>query len=436
MADRTHKVRLIAQALRSGEWRREAVADRLARTLPPDAADTEWLSARLLFCFGGSAAPSAKALTRYLLDEDLLQEFLAEGGGQVRFVADSPATSPPPGKLVTRPLPVITTPRDLCLWLGLTDRELQWFADCRGTQDKVTVAKLHHYRYSWLSKADGSLRIIEKPKARLKEIQSQILAYILRWIPPHKSSHGFTKGRSTRSHAALHVGQPVLQCFDLKDFFTSVSMARVAALYRTLGYPPAVARLLTGLCSNAVAPTLAGAEFQKLDWHTQKRLKAKHLAQGAPTSPMLANLCAWRLDCRLAGLARRFGLRYSRYADDLAFSGEAGLARRGSKLESLVGAIALEEGFRLNHRKTRLRTASQRQRLTGIVVNTKVNCSRRQFDQLKAILHNCAKFGPESQNRAGHADFGAHLLGRISYIRWLNPARGEKLLKLWRRVEW
>ncbi|MEM7707071.1 MAG: reverse transcriptase family protein [Pseudomonadota bacterium] len=436
MADRTHKARLIAQALRSGEWRRDAVADRLARTLPPGMVDADWLATRLLYCFGGSAAPNLQVLTRYLLDEDLLQRFLADNKRHCRFVTDSPATAPPPGKLATRPLPRISTIKDLCLWLGLSDRELQWFADCRGSQHGVAESKLHHYRYGWLNKADGSLRIIEKPKARLKEIQRQILAYVLRWIPPHDSSHGFTRGRSTRSHAALHVGQPALLCLDLKDFFTTVSMARVAALYRTLGYPPAVARLLTGLCSNTVAPVLAGPNFQTLDWYSQKRLKEKHLAQGAPTSPVLANLCAWRLDFRLEGLARRLGFRYSRYADDMAFSGDARLARRASNLASQVGAIALEEGFHLNHRKTRLRTASQRQRLAGIVVNTKPNCSRQQFDRLKAILHNCAKTGPEAQNHADHPDFGAHLLGRISYVRWLNPDRGEKLLRLWRQVEW
>ncbi|MEM6937604.1 MAG: hypothetical protein AAF552_14185, partial [Pseudomonadota bacterium] len=116
MADRTHKARLIAQALRSGEWRRDAVADRLARALPPGLVDADWLATRLLYCFGGSAAPNLQVLTRYLLDEDLLQRFLADSERHCRFVADSPATAPLPGKLVTRPLPRISTIKDLCLW--------------------------------------------------------------------------------------------------------------------------------------------------------------------------------------------------------------------------------------------------------------------------------------------------------------------------------
>lgn len=165
-------------------------------------------------------------------------------------------------------------------------------------------------------------------------------------------------------------------------------------------------------------------------------MQHKHLPQGAPTSPAIANLCAWRLDCRLQGVAERFGLDYTRYADDLAFSGPARLADLAPFLQGLVGALALEEGFAINHRKTRLNTRAQCQRLAGMVVNTRPNPPRQEYDRLKAILYNCARFGPDSQNRQGLADFRSHLAGRVAYMTWLNPSRGERLKTLWEGIRW
>ena len=104
--------------------------------------------------------------------------------------------------------------------------------------------------------------------------------------------------------------------------------------------------------------------------------------------------------------------------------------------EALAGAIVIDEGFRLNHRKTRLRLGSQRQRLAGIVVNEKPNCRRADWDQLKAILHNCAKHGPKSQNLEDRSNFKAHLHGRMAYMSWLSPTRGQKLRQLWDKIDW
>ncbi|MES9994355.1 MAG: reverse transcriptase family protein, partial [Candidatus Thiodiazotropha sp.] len=212
--------------------------------------------------------------------------------------------------------------------------------------------------------------------------------------------------------------------------------ARIGALFRCVGYPTHVAWLLQGLSTHTTSATLAGETFESLTWHRRKRLADKHLPQGAPSSPALANLCAWRFDCRLQGVADRFGLDYSRYADDLAFSGDRHLLRLAPFLQGLIGAIALEEGFAINHRKTRLKTQAQSQRLAGMVVNRKPNLSRVEFDRLKATLHNCIHHGPKSQNRLGHADFKAHLGGRMAHAKWLNPAKGEQLHRLWERIEW
>jgi hypothetical protein len=155
-----------------------------------------------------------------------------------------------------------------------------------------------------------------------------------------------------------------------------------------------------------------------------------HLPQGAPTSPALANICAYRVDCRLTWLAEASRAVYTRYADDLAFSGGPEFERGAERFASRVAAILMEEGFSVHHRKTRIMRQGVRQYLAGIVVNEHVNVIRRDFDALKAILTNCARHGWESQNRNGRADFKAHLAGRVSFVEMVNAKRGARLRQL------
>ena len=157
------------------------------------------------------------------------------------------------------------------------------------------------------------------------------------------------------------------------------------------------------------------------------------MPQGAPTSPALANLAAHRLDARLAGLARAAEASYTRYADDLVFSGGESFARSIARFPVHAAAIALEEGFAVQHRKTRVMRQGVRQRAAGVVINQKTNITRDDYDQLKAILYNCVRHGPSEQNRGGVADFRAHLAGRVAYVARLNPQRGEKLSRLFAR---
>lgn len=147
-------------------------------------------------------------------------------------------------------------------------------------------------------------------------------------------------------------------------------------------------------------------------------------------------LGARRLDARFCGVARRFGLDYTRYADDLAFSGSQDLARVAPFLEGLVAALASEEGFAVNYRKTRLATQAQRQRLAGVFVINRPNLARADFDHLKATLHNCVRFGPDSQNREGITDFRLHLAGSVAYAVRLNAERGERLKQVFERIAW
>ncbi|MDB4359117.1 reverse transcriptase domain-containing protein [Verrucomicrobiales bacterium] len=202
----------------------------------------------------------------------------------------------------------------------------------------------------------------------------------------------------------------------------------------TAGYPEYVAVVLATLASNEVPPDVLSES--RFPMHAQVKLMRHHLPQGAPSSPALANLCAFRLDCRLAGFARAAGAVYSRYADDLLFSGGEDFRRGARKFYIAVLAVIIDEGFKANLRKTRFMQSGQCQHAAGLVFNEKPNVRQAEFDQLKAILHNCVESGWQSQNLTKHPEFRIHLEGRVGWIAASNPDRGEKLRALFDRVKW
>lgn len=331
------------------------------------------------------------------------------------------------------PLPRLETEAELAEWLGLSAAHLGWFADCHGRLARRGPDHLRHYRETWVRKRSGGKRLVEAPLPKLKAIQRRIMRGILDIVPVHPAATGFVKGRDCRDHAARHAAEDVVLTLDLKDFFPSVQAGRVHAIFRSLGYPPPVARCLTGLVTTRTPPDVVVS----LPARHRQIWCAPHLPQGAPTSPALANLAAFAMDCRLAGLARALGASYSRYADDLAFSGDRGLVfEAGVPVVELIRDIAAECGFRPHPDKTRILRQGRRQKVTGIVVNRHLNVERREFDRLKAILTNCIRYGPASQNRDGHHDFRAHLTGRVGWVASLNPRRGEKLYALLDRIGW
>ena len=199
-----------------------------------------------------------------------------------------------------------------------------------------------------------------------------------------------------------------------------------------------LARELTALCTTATPEPVLRRMFEEggLSWSQLQRLRDPHLPQGAPTSPALANLCAFRLDLRLDGLAHALGGRHTRYADDIVLSGGKHLSESMPRVETWVGRIAREEGFILNHRKTRCSTAGHRQSVCGIVVNQRPNLPRPEFDRLKAILHHCVIHGPASQNREGMPHWREYLHGRVAWVAQLNPVKAQRLKHLFEQIDW
>lgn len=374
-----------------------------------------------------------------LLSEHFLRlSRLMQNTEQVLPTALLPPAFTPLPLLSKLEIPRLRATGDLASWLNITPAQLEWLADAKRQHARTTIPVLQNYSYSFIRKRFGPDRLIEAPKTKLRAIQRRILHEILDQVPPHDNAHGFVRGRSCLTGAHIHAGENVVMALDLQHFFASVQQSRVHAIFRCLGYPWAVARLLTGLCTTATPTSVFSRcpERQDYDWLTRKRYSTPHLPQGAPTSPTLANLAAWHLDQRLAGLARSFNANYTRYADDLAFSGNETFSAGTAAFRRIAEGIAHQEGFALNRRKTRIMHRSNRQQITGVVVNDHVNVPREAYDELKAILHNCVKFGPQEQNRLGVSDFRAHLDGRVGWIEAVNPNRGRRLRTLFKTIQW
>ncbi len=283
------------------------------------------------------------------------------------------------------------------------------------------------YRLRCVHKSSGGVRLIEIPSEALRVLQRRALHRLLDRVPVHDAAHGFVRGRSVHTHAAAHVGRDIVIRLDLKDFFPSINGARVFLLFRSLRYNVRVANALTALCVAQQTRRSLRDGLKTLATTTDinallPRYSVAHLPQGAPTSPALANLCARSLDLRLDAWAKSFGARYTRYADDLVFSGDAALAKSWRAFIATARVIIAEEGWELNVQKTRVMRRSVRQAFTGLVVNSRVNVARDEFDALKASVHRFCK--PDA---TANADELRVLLGRVAWLGQSHPARAEKL---------
>jgi RNA-directed DNA polymerase len=435
-------LRALARSFLAGEPNVEQLVARGARTLGQPWRWLRPLALRYVNVFGGRTRPRQRDVVQFLLHD------LGVKRARSKYVHElsvehwlaGPQPMQPVGAAETWDIPAIESAGALAEWLGLNPSQLRWLADLKGLGCKIAGAKLWHYHYRILAKSYGNIRLIEAPKPRLKELQRQILTQILENVPPHPAAHGFIKGRSIQTFVAPHIGQRVILRMDLQDFFPSFRAARIQAFFRTLGYPEPVAELLGGICTNATPRDAwkdAIADLDPLRLSEARSLYARpHLPQGAPTSPALANLCTYRVDCRLSGLARSAGAEYTRYADDLAFSGAEDFEKHIDRFSTHVAAVLMDEGFAVHFRKTRVMRRGVRQHLAGIVVNRHPNVIRPDFDRIRATLTNCARLGAESQNREGNPHFRAHLEGRVPFVEMINPNKGRRLRALFDRIQW
>jgi RNA-directed DNA polymerase len=307
-------------------------------------------------------------------------------------------------------LPALDSAADVARLVGLDHTD-----DLRVLMRPGVAAGAPYVEFS-VPKADGSARRIAAPRARLKQVQRIILDQILARLPVHDACQGFVAGRSIVSNAAPHRGAAVLLKMDLRDFFPTVHYRRAQGFFQRVGYGEEVAATLAGLVTHR--PVLANG---RVGWPGV-------LPQGAPTSPALANLVCRRLDARLAGLARRCGAVYTRYADDLTFSFATAPAVDLGRFAWWVDQICGQEGFVENTRKRRVLRRGNQQRVTGVVVNDKLSVPRAERRRFRAILENCRRHGVASQAR-GRDDFADYLRGFAAYVRMVQPDLGARFVR-------
>jgi RNA-directed DNA polymerase len=318
--------------------------------------------------------------------------------------------------LKERGLPLLSTPADVALALDLKVSELRWL--CFHSE----AAEHPHYVYFEIPKRSSGSRRLAAPQPKLAKAQAWVLHNVLEKLSTEEPAHGFIKGRSTVTCAAPHVGRDLVINLDLTEFFPTIRLERVRGVFRRLGYSPAVATIFALLCSEA--PRTSALFEGKRYWVA---VGPRALPQGACTSPALSNQIARKLDRRLAGMSKKYGFSYTRYADDLTFSAPPGKRSELPMFLARVRHIVDEEGFALNPRKGRVQGAARRQSVTGIVVNQKPSVPREEVRTLRAILHHAKKTGLAAQNREGLPHFEAHLAGRIAYVHMVDPARAAPL---------
>jgi retron-type reverse transcriptase len=306
-------------------------------------------------------------------------------------------------------LPVWKTEEDVANALGVSLKEL-WFFSIHRERERQP-----HYVTFAIPKRSGGKRLIMAPKRRLKAIQRKLLERLVEKLPVSDYAHAFRRGRSIRTGAEPHVGQRLVLRLDLKDFFPTVTAARVRGLLIAYGYSFPVATTLAVLMTEAERQPVEvdGSVFYV-------PVGQRHCVQGAPTSPGLCNALLLRLDRRLSGFAKRHALNYTRYADDLSFSGEMDRVAAGG-FRTTVSRIVSEEGFVINAEKTRLMGQGGRQTVTGVVVNQTLGLSRQERRRWRAALH-------QIRNQAdADGTHRASLEGKIAYLAMLNARQAAQL---------
>ena len=268
-----------------------------------------------------------------------------------------------------------------------------------------------HYVTFAILKRSGGKRLIMAPKRQLKAIQRRLLPLLIEKLPVSDVAHGFRKGRNVRTGAEPHVAKRVLLRIDLKDFFPTVTFARVRGFLIAYGYGYRVATTLAVLMTEAQRQPV---DLDGVIYHVP--VGVRHCVQGAPTSPGICNAILIRLDRRLAGLAKKRGLTYTRYADDLTFSGDVDIDTI-HRFRCAATRLIEAEGFIINRDKVRVMRQSARQSVTGVVVNKVLGLSRQERRKLRAMMHNAERTG----------EIPPTVQGKLAYLAMLNPSQAKAL---------
>ena len=267
---------------------------------------------------------------------------------------------------------------------------------------KYTIYQLSYhsdkyYKIYDIPKKTGGKRMICQPSKKLKGLQSWLLVNILNKVQVSSSCKGFKKGSSTLDNALPHIGANTILNLDLKDFFPSVTSKQVYNVFRTIGYNSLISTVFANICTYD-----------------------HRLPQGSPCSPLLANLTTWTLDLRIQGYVGKRGINYTRYADDLSFSG-----LNPSKVVQIIPMIKKiidNENFVVNHKKTRIASSARAKIVTGLVVNEEsAGIGKQKYKELRAKIHHLTLNEEQTNEKLLF-----HVSGWLSY---LNSVDKDRLIK-------
>ena len=307
---------------------------------------------------------------------------------------------------------------------------------------KITVQQLLHfsnakivpnrYKTFQIRKKNGGLREINAPCYQLGIILYLTNILLKSLYTPNTCVMGFTEGKSVVDNAQMHVNHHYVFNIDLKDFFPSIPQARVWARLQLppFSFTQKIANVVAGLCC-----------------HLNANGASCVLPQGAATSPLLTNAICDTLDRKMHGVAKRFGLHYSRYADDMTFSSMHNVYQDESDFRIEIKRIIEEQGFKMNEQKTRLFRDGERQEVTGLTVNSTVNVSRKYISDLRWILHIWEKEGyakayslfyPKYKKEKGYIKKGEPVMenvigGKLNYLRMVRGVNNVACKKLQER---
>lgn len=274
------------------------------------------------------------------------------------------------------------------------------------SKDKYTIFDI--------PKKSGGTREIYAPKKGLKNLLNILNIVFQSVYKNHMVSHGFIKNRSVVTNAKCHTSKNYVYNIDLKNFFPSIHQARI---WKRLQYPPFnlpqdVVNLIAGLVCY---------QYKTADGKTD------FLPQGAPTSPVLSNIICERLDRKLFKLAKENNVKYTRYADDMTFSSDHNIYQGKSDFLKKIKKIIKEENFKINKKKTRLQKRGYRQEVTGLIVNDKVNVSRKYIKNLRTLIYLVNRYGEEKAQKIFNKNYKAKekntpsirlvIHGKIEYLK-------------------
>lgn len=278
---------------------------------------------------------------------------------------------------------------------------------------KLVFSQDLFYHITYIPKKNGKMRELRIPCLELKYIQRWILDNILSKINISKYATGFCNKHSIVDNAKYHINKDCVISIDIEDFFPSIKFEKVFRVFAYYGYTKEVSFFLAKLC-------------------TYK----DELPQGSPASPMLSNVVNLKLDARLSSLAETYNAAYSRYADDITFSGNCGI----KKIIGISKKILKEEGYTLNEQKTRVRYQHQRQEVTGIIVNGDVlKVNKKYKRKLEQEIYYCTKFGVKhhmektNNNKAFYKD---PLYGKAYFIKMIEPEIGKSMIEKLNQIDW